>query len=389
MPPAVISLTITGEFSIDEVAEVFTKRFVDRIIKVDKSNESQAQASTSVSGKEINIQYSATAEQLQHLKLLLERKTKEMKDMEASSTQALTTLQSFQREQKALFDEFMTLHQKYDEQKQALTAILWDNCTIYDPALKNIPPIDKNRDYVETDSSVNDYTLGEELGSGQFAAVRVCWHNKNKNEALAIKVIKKDRICTHLGLSRLSEEVGLLKKMRNDYVISIRDTLQTDKHFYIVTEKGGADMFEFFENYDDGVPEVWAKDIMACVLISVNACHEVGVCHRGMYGIVINYLIALPNIKILHRHSNLMVDFNSFITYFHKISILDLKPENILLQFDVKKQCVTNFKLCDFGLGSEFSPKVPLTDFCGSPGMLHLHQMSFTAINVCVHLFCS
>jgi serine/threonine protein kinase len=85
-------------------------------------------------------------------------------------------------------------------------------------------------------------------------------------------------------------------------------------------------MFEFFDEYDDGVPEPWAKDIMACVLISVNACHEVGVCHR------------------------------------------DLKPENILISFDTKKQCVVSFKLCDFGLGSEFDAKVPLTDFCGSPG---------------------
>ena len=73
-------------------------------------------------------------------------------------------------------------------------------------------------------------------------------------------------------------------------------------------------MFEFFDNYDDGVPEPWAKDIMACVLISVNACHEAGVCHR------------------------------------------DLKPENILISFDTKKGAVTSFKLCDFGLGAPFTP---------------------------------
>ena len=46
----------------------------------------------------------------------------------------------------------------------------------------------------------------------------------------------------------------------------------------------------------------------------------------------------------------------------------DLKPENILLTFDYKKNEIVDLKLCDFGLGAYFEPKVQLTDFCGSPG---------------------
>ena len=101
--------------------------------------------------------------------------------------------------------------------------------------------------------------MGDELGSGQFAAVRHCCRVTDRNDVYAIKIIKKERITTYLSLTRLSDEVGLLKKLQNQYVIGIRDTIQTGKHFYIVTEKGGADMFEFFDEYDDGVPEPWAK----------------------------------------------------------------------------------------------------------------------------------
>ena len=46
-----------------------------------------------------------------------------------------------------------------------------------------------------------------------------------------------------------------------------------------------------------------------------------------------------------------------------------MKPENILLTFDYKKHEIVDLKLCDFGLGAYFEPKVQLTDFCGSPGM--------------------
>jgi serine/threonine protein kinase len=51
-------------------------------------------------------------------------------------------------------------------------------------------------------------------------------------------------------------------------------------------------------------------------------------------------------------------------------SPLDLKPENILLTFDYKRNEIVDLKLCDFGLGAYFEPKVQLTDFCGSPGMI-------------------
>ena len=65
---------------------------------------------------------------------------------------------------------------------------------------------------------------------------------------------------------------------------------------------------------------------------------------------------------------------NIFFLHFHVFSIIfllvsDLKPENILLTFDYKKHEIVDLKLCDFGLGAYFEPKVQLTDFCGSPGM--------------------
>ena len=292
MPQNNISVTVTGDFTLDDIDEALKKYFVGRNIRVDRGNGDASNGNTlkksfneskenDNSQKEIVVSHSPTADQLQYLKVLLERKTKDMKEMEASSSKALSTMQTFQTQQKALLDEYIILHQKYDEQKQALVDILWVDCAKFDPTLAHIPVLQNMESLIETENSVGIYNMGEELGSGQFAAVRTCWKGSDTSVEYAIKIIKKDRMTTHLSVSRLSDEVGLLLKLQNQYVISIKETFQTQRHMYIITEKGGADMFEFFDEHDDGVPEPWAKDIMACVLISVHACHEAGICHRG------------------------------------------------------------------------------------------------------------
>jgi hypothetical protein len=238
--PTYVSITVSGELSIDDIAGILQKQFPDKTVRVDKGNEAnvqQQQGPPPGNAKELVVQYSTTTDQLQYLKALLERKTKDMKDMEANSQKALQSIQTFQQQQKALLDEFIALHQKYDEQKLALIDILWGPACNHDPAMKNIPLIE-NSSFVETNDQVGNYLMGDELGSGQFAAVRHCCKASNKSEIFAIKIIKKERITTYLSLTRLSDEVGLLKKLQNPFVIGIRDTIQTPKHFYIVTEKG-------------------------------------------------------------------------------------------------------------------------------------------------------
>ena len=228
--PGIISITITGDLNVDAIGELLKKGFPDKSVRVDKANEqaSQAQAqAANGNAKELLVQYSATPDQLQYLKALVERKTKDMKDMEANSQKALQSIQTFQQQQKALLDEFIALHQKYDDQKLALIDILWGPSCIHDPAMKNIPLIENMTTFTENGEQVGAYLLGDELGSGQFATVRHCCKAAAKTEIYAIKIIKKDRITTYLSLSRLSDEVGLLKKMQNQFVIGVKDTIQT------------------------------------------------------------------------------------------------------------------------------------------------------------------
>ena len=65
--------------------------------------------------------------------------------------------------------------------------------------------------------------------------------------------------------------------------MSVKDVVQTMDNLYIITEKGGRDLFESFDDNPDGVPESWAKEVIVCVLKAVLYCHEQGICHRGAY----------------------------------------------------------------------------------------------------------
>lgn len=255
----------------------------------------------------------------------LAAKDKELKELEATSSKALISIQVFHKQQQSLFDEFVLLRQKYDEQKAVLVSVLWNQCSQFHPELRQIPSSEHDETFVENDERLGKYTVGDVLGEGQFAIVRECWKDGG-DKPFALKIINKDRITTFAMLKRISNEIFALRSLRSEFVVHVTDVIHTKTRLYIITEKGGCDMFEFFDKHPDGVPEEWARSITVMMLKAVLFCHEQRICHR------------------------------------------DLKPENILVHFDSKSGRCVDLKLCDFGLSSVFQSKVLLTDFCGSPG---------------------
>lgn len=248
---------------------------------------------------------------------------KEKESLTEQASKSLKAIQTFHQQQQALFDEFVVLRQKYDDQKSQLIGTLWTQTSPYHPELGSIPKIE-GPDFIETEKMVGQYIVEEPLGEGQFATVCRC---RLLQQELAIKIIKKERITSFMSLRRVSNEIKTLRTLsESPRIISINDVIQTETKLYIITEKGGTDLFEFFDEHADGVSEAWALQIISGVLQAVLFCHEHSICHR------------------------------------------DLKPENILLRFDTNSGVCTDLKLCDFGLSTEFHKKIPLSDFCGSPG---------------------
>jgi serine/threonine protein kinase len=259
----------------------------------------------------------------------ISRLRRENEILQEQASKATRAIQSFHQQQQALFDEFVVLRQKYDDQKASLVSALWQHCARHHPELTDIPSMESDT-FIETEKQIGQYGVGGVLGEGQFATVCTCWKGVEKKPdsvEYALKIIKKERITTFNSLRRVSTEIKTLRTLKHsDCVVTVIDVIHTQKHLYIVTEKGGIDLFEFFDEHSEGVPEKWALEIIGSVLRAVLHCHDYKICHR------------------------------------------DLKPENILLRFDVSSQKCLDLKLCDFGLSTEFDTKTQLTDFCGSPG---------------------
>lgn len=260
----------------------------------------------------------------------LDAKCKECEDLEAAAGKAMLSIDVIQQQQQSLFDDFVLLRSKYDEQKSTLLESLWTHCASYHKDLEHIPAAEDPEIFVETEDKVGAYNLDDMLGEGQFATVMSCWKdndsgdiNKDKH---AIKIIKKEIITTFASLKRLSNEVFHLQTLKSPYVVKISDCIHTSSKLYIVTERGGADLFDFFDNHPEGVDPKWAKEIIANIMKGVTYIHRRKICHR------------------------------------------DLKPENILLSFDTETGKCVDLKLCDFGLSTVYDDKVLLKDFCGSPG---------------------
>jgi serine/threonine protein kinase len=314
-----IGARVTGIDS-GSIVEALTGHFSNMQVVSIKTEQSPKRDQILVFDNEL----SDDKKEIMRLKKLLQEKDSQAREMEANTKMAVESIQTFHQQQQALYDEFLILRQKYDDQKAQLITTLWTHCGAYHPELRMIPS-QEGKDFVETTSVIGRYAISDVLGEGQFATVFSCSTHSIPGD-LAIKVIKKERITSFSSLRRVSNEISILKKLDSSHIVKIMDVMQSASKLYIVTEKGGQDLFEFFDEHPEGVQESWALEIVGAIMEAVLYCHLHHVCHR------------------------------------------DLKPENILVKFDSESGKCIDLKLCDFGLSTQYDENVMLSDFCGSPG---------------------
>jgi hypothetical protein len=264
---------VYGDIFIEEIKQAISKSFPEKSISVQNDAVSKS-AEEKLAKNVVIFSSSFPKSEDEELKSLYEKKCKEHKEAEQAARKAL------HKQQQALFDEFVLLRERYDQQKSSTFDILWTHCTKYHPDLRKIPVMQDAATFVEAEERVGDYDVGELLGEGQFATVKNCTREGQSTE-YALKIIKKEKITSFTALMRVSNEIDNLQLLKNKHVVNIMHVMNSEKKLYIVTEKGGRDLFDFFDEHPDGVCEEWAKQIIICVLKDVMFCHDHGICHRG------------------------------------------------------------------------------------------------------------
>jgi hypothetical protein len=280
-----------------------------------------------------------------------------------------------------IMHRFGDLKKAYDEQSMSLLNTLWVHCAQNHPELTNIPNLEYDNGIVETETHIGNFIFGEFLGEGTFAVVKACrqynYQLENDEEYvksfdLAAKIIDKYKIKNFMTLKRLSDEIGVLKKLNSPSIIAFKDVIHTPKHLYIISDRGGQDMFEFLHQYSGAVDEDLAREITIGILQAVSYIHEQGICHRDLKPE--NILLSFPrgfvpsssSSSALKPRSPLSVNANS----------MDFSS----LNNPVNPNPSVIVKICDFGVCSKFRRKIMLQDFCGSPG-------KSTSLNHC-HFSC-
>ncbi|KQK10373.1 hypothetical protein BRADI_2g53670v3 [Brachypodium distachyon] len=165
------------------------------------------------------------------------------------------------------------------------------------------------------------YEIGKQLGQGTFAKVYYA-RNLRTGQAVAIKMINKDRV-TKVGLmEQIKREISIMRLVKHPNVLQLFEVMATKSRIYFVLEyaKGG----ELFNKIAKGgkLSEDAARRYFHQLISAVDYCHSRGVYHR------------------------------------------DLKPENLLLDEN------ENLKVSDFGLSALAGSKRQdglLHTTCGTP----------------------
>lgn len=124
-----ICVRISGEVCLDEVVTALSVHFKQEVGIGTENNDTADSIYVSL---------------LDNAQSAIIAKDKKIKELEIAAENSLTSIQTFHNQQRTLFDEFVLLRQKYDEQKVALVTVLWSQCALHHPELRHIPSLESS-----------------------------------------------------------------------------------------------------------------------------------------------------------------------------------------------------------------------------------------------------
>ena len=261
------TVTIEGvDITANEIAQILQQHYASRNVRVVDAHLVRDQREEDNAGGDQNgimcTDLPMLVKDVLDLDEALEFKSEKLLEAEIATKKALESANGFQKQHQATYAGYLTLRNQLEEQKNTLLKTLWVHCGAYHPELREIPVLETSSKFLETEDRVGEYLIGEILGQGQFATVKSCRRKGSDKDELAIKIIKKERFITFTALRRISVEIEVLRRLKSQYIVSIKDVVQTKNYLYMITEKGGKDLFESFDDTPNGIPELWARDII-------------------------------------------------------------------------------------------------------------------------------
>lgn len=152
---------------------------------------------------------------------------------------------------------------------------------------------------------VGKYELFRTLGEGTFGKVKYAV-NTETNEAVAIKVLDKEKIQKQNMGNQIKKEISIMKMVRHKFVVGMKEVLASRTKIFIVLELvTGGELFDKIVS-EGKFSEEMARFYFRQLIEGVEYCHSLGVCHRDLK----------PENLLLDEHGNLKIsDFGLSALY--------------------------------------------------------------------------
>lgn len=171
---------------------------------------------------------------------------------------------------------------------------------------------------------LREYNLTEKLGSGTYGDVYKACRKSGPREVFAVKCVLKSKM-TKTESDAIVAEISILKKIKHDFIVEMKDFNWDSHYIYIIMEYcGGGDLSKYIKSH---------------LRLSEKVCRR----FLQQLGAALKFL----------RSKN--------------IAHMDLKPQNILISSNDPKFSGPVLKLADFGFAQYFTSDETKSAMRGSP----------------------
>jgi len=129
--------------------------------------------------------------------------------------------------------------------------------------------------------SLKDFGFIKRISSGAFARVFLA-SNKNSNEFVAVKVIRKRDLTHKNSLNRILIEQGIMGSMKNPFMVQFKYSAIGYENFYLVMEYiPGGDIASMLDNFGS-IDEEHVRIYISQIVIALKFLREHNIIHRDL-----------------------------------------------------------------------------------------------------------
>lgn len=129
--------------------------------------------------------------------------------------------------------------------------------------------------------SIPGFSVGRLLGRGAFASVWLAV-DKKTGERFACKAIPKESLEKNTQFKNIKQEIDVLKKLQNSYIITMHNFIETETEYCVLMEICEGGTLEEAIIKKKKFTEPMAKEVFYQILTALAYCHDNNIAHRDL-----------------------------------------------------------------------------------------------------------